>query len=104
VNTYNTPTVVRNYIQDHGFYVQDKWQPMRRLTLNLGLRVQKTNGWVPAVCQEQTIFIQARCFDRIDSVPCFLDVAPRFALVYDLAGDGKTALKRMLRFGLNVQF
>ena len=34
-------------------YVQDKWTATRKLTLNLGLRVQKTTGWVPALCQEQ---------------------------------------------------
>jgi hypothetical protein len=93
VNTYNTPNVVRNYIQDHGFYLQDKWRPRRHLTVNLGLRVQRTYGWAPAVCQQQTIFIEARCFDKVDGVPNFLDAAPRFALIYDMFGDGKTALK-----------
>lgn len=65
----------------------------RRLTLNLGLRLQRTYGWVPAVCQPATLFIAGQCFDKIDDVPDYLDLAPRFAMIYDLAGDGKTALK-----------
>jgi hypothetical protein len=93
VNTYNTPNIVRSYNQDHGFYVQDRWTATRKLTMNVGLRLQKSYGWVPAVCQVQTIFINAQCFDRIDGVPDWLDVAPRVGMVYDVTGDGKTAIK-----------
>ncbi len=93
VNTYNTPNVVENHTLDQSMYIQDRWQPSRRLTINAGLRLQKSRGWVPAGCQEQTIFIAAQCFDKIDNVPAWLDAAPRFGLVYDLFGDGKMALK-----------
>jgi hypothetical protein len=93
VNTYNTPNVVENHMLDQTVYIQDKWQVMRRLTVNAGLRVQKSAGWVPAGCQQETLFIAARCFDKVEDVPSWLDAAPRFGLVYDLFGDGKTALK-----------
>jgi hypothetical protein len=93
VNTYNTPTVTENYMLDQAVYIQDGWQVSPRLTLNLGLRFQKSNGWVPAGCQEQTLFIEAQCFDRVEGVPDWFDAAPRFGLVYDIFGDGKTALK-----------
>jgi carboxypeptidase family protein len=93
VNTYNTPTTVQAFVQDHGVFVQDNWQATRRLALNIGLRVQKTRGWVPPTCQAQTIFISGQCFSKIDDNPDWLDPAPRFALIYDLRGDGRTALK-----------
>ena len=93
VNTYNTPATVQAFVQDHGVFVQDNWQTTRRLALNFGLRMQKTLGWVPPACQEQTIFISGQCFSRIDDNPDWLDVAPRFAVIYDLRGDGRTALK-----------
>jgi hypothetical protein len=93
VNTYNTPVTTENYTLDQAVYIQDKWAPIKRLTLNLGLRAQKTFGWVPAGCQTATIFIAARCFDKVDGVPDWFDVAPRFGLVYDVFGDGRTAVK-----------
>jgi hypothetical protein len=93
VNAYNTPTVTENYTLDQAVYIQDKWAATKRLTMNIGLRLQHSNGWVPAGCQEQTIFVDARCFDRVEDVPDWLDLAPRFGLVYDIFGDGKTALK-----------
>ena len=103
VDTYNTPTTVQNYLQDHGFFVQDTWRPARRLTLNLGLRVQKTTGWVPASCQVETLFIAAQCFAEVSSVPDWLDVAPRSGLVYDVFGDGRTAVKVAVnRYNLGI--
>jgi hypothetical protein len=93
VNTYNTPAFVQAFIQDHGAFIQDNWRASRRLTLNLGFRVQKTDAWVPPTCQEETVFIAAQCFAKIDNIPAWLDVAPRFAAIYDVSGDGRTALK-----------
>ncbi|MGD9630858.1 MAG: carboxypeptidase regulatory-like domain-containing protein [Pyrinomonadaceae bacterium] len=62
-----------------GIYFQDKWQPTRRLTLNLGIRAEK------------------------EAVPSFNDFpgiefgwgdkfAPRIGVAYDLTGDGKTKI------------
>ncbi|MBM3772561.1 MAG: TonB-dependent receptor [Acidimicrobiia bacterium] len=93
VNTYNTPNEVENHLLDQAIYIQDKWQANRRLTVNVGVRVQKSVGWVPAGCQAETIFIAARCFDKVDDIPKWLDASPRFSVIYDLFGDGKTALK-----------
>ncbi|MGE3513195.1 MAG: hypothetical protein AB7N65_30410, partial [Vicinamibacterales bacterium] len=93
VNTYNTPNVVENHLLDQAIYLQDKWQAGRRLTINAGVRVQKSIGWVPAGCQAETIFIAARCFDEVRDVPNWLNAAPRVGLIFDLFGDGKTALK-----------
>ena len=93
VNTYNTPNVVDNRLLDQSLYLQDKWQAGRRLTINMGVRIQKSVGWVPAGCQVETIFIAARCFDKVEDIPNWLNAAPRFGVVYDLFGDGKTALK-----------
>jgi hypothetical protein len=90
---YNSPYDYSAYFVDHAWYVQDKWAITRKLTLNLGLRLQKTNGWVPPVCQKQTIFVNAQCFDKIPNVPDWFDLAPRFAIVYDVFGNGKTAVK-----------
>jgi hypothetical protein len=93
VNTYNTParSIPENIQQ--GYFVQDKWVPLPKLTLNLGLRLDTNYGWSRALCQEATPFIEARCFDEIKGVPDFTSLNPRFSMIYDLAGDGRTALK-----------
>lgn len=93
VNTYNTPVSSVTLDREQGLYIQDKWRPTRKLTLNLGLRYETNYGWMPATCQEQTQFIAAQCFDAINGAPDWKAVNPRFSAVYDLAGDGRTALK-----------
>ena len=97
VRTYNTPTgsVWTNFEND--IYVQDKWRAMRRLTVNLGLRyehdTERVNDGVSQICQKQTPYINAQCFPAINGVPNLNYFMPRFSAVYDLFGDGRTALK-----------
>ena len=93
VNMYNTParSIPENIQQ--GLYLQDKWRPSRKLTLNMGVRLDTNYGWQRAMCQEASPFIEARCFDKMSGVPDWKTVNPRFSAVYDIAGDGRTALK-----------
>lgn len=93
VNTYNTPVTILQDVFEHGWYVQDRWTPLRKLTVNAGLRVDRTTSRQAASCQEDTIFISGRCFDGIRDVPDWLDVAPRLAVIYDIFGDGRSAIK-----------
>jgi hypothetical protein len=93
VHTYNTPTdAIPENIQQ-GVYLQDKWTPARKLTLNLGVRLDTNVGWQRASCQPATQFIDKQCYAAIKNVPNWKVVNPRFSAIYDLAGDGKTALK-----------
>ena len=69
VNTYNTPVSSVTQDREQGLYIQDKWRPTRKLTLNLGLRYEANYGWMPETCQVQTEFIAARCFGAIDGAP-----------------------------------
>lgn len=63
-----------------GIFVQDKWQPTRRLTLNLGVRFEKENlptfNGIPSGVD----------FDWSDKI------APRLGFAYDLFGDAKTKI------------
>jgi hypothetical protein len=90
---YNTPVRAAQRQLDNALFIQDSWRASRKVTLNLGLRLQKSRGWIPEGCQAETIFIGEQCFGRIDNVPNWLDLSPRFGLVYDVFGDGRTALK-----------
>lgn len=93
VNTYNTParSIPENIQQ--GLYIQDKWRPGRKLTVNGGVRLDTNYGWMRALCQEKTPFVEARCFDTMSGIPDWKSVNPRLSVVYDIAGDGRTALK-----------
>ncbi len=63
---------------NQSLYIQDRWQPTSRLTLNLGLRMEKEdlpsfNGLAPPIN-----------FGFGDKL------SPRLGFAYDLTGDGKT--------------
>ena len=75
-----------------GVYAQDQWT-LKRSTLNLGLRYDYFNAFVPAQDLAAGPFVPARHYDQVDCVPCWKDINPRLAASYDLFGDGRTAVK-----------
>ena len=93
VNIYDTPTDYVQWTTDNGMYAQDKWRATRKLTINVGLRLQNTVGGEPGSCLPQTAFFDAQCFAAIKNVPNFTNVIPRSSVIYDIFGNGKTALK-----------
>jgi hypothetical protein len=97
VNTYSTPTGSDRNYREHALFVQDAWRPTRKLVLNFGLRFEDAFEWIndgeSPLCQQQTVFIAERCFGPVKGVPDLSGFAPRFSAIYDLFGDGRTALK-----------
>ena len=80
---------------DLGIFIQDQWR-LDRLTLNLGLRFDYWNGYVPEQTIPATAFLPAAHFDKVSDTPNFKDINPRMGVVYDLFGSGRTALKASL--------
>lgn len=94
VNTYNTPTTSVQRSRDHGVYLQDTWRPTNKLTLNLGLRFQTGYGWIDTpLCQTATPFIAGQCFEHPTGVPHWKNWVPRASAIYDVFGNGRTAVK-----------
>jgi hypothetical protein len=89
----NTPLFYSERLnRDLGVYIQDSWR-MDRLTLNVGLRWETVNAQVNAGKSGAGRFVPAREFDEIKDVPDWNDWAPRLSAIYDLFGNGRTAIK-----------
>jgi hypothetical protein len=94
VTAFNTPLEAPGIVEyDAGLFAQDSWT-LSRLTLNLGMRVE----WFAAGMEETSAaagrFAPARFFPAQHGlIKWGPDYAPRLSAVYDLFGDGRTALK-----------
>lgn len=76
-----------------GFFIQDSWKVHPRLTLNYGVRydLEFTAQFTPATTLNAAA---EKAFNVTEGYPRDLDnVAPRFALAWDLTGNGKTVVR-----------
>jgi hypothetical protein len=78
---------------DSGIYVQDKWTT-GRMTLSGGLRFDHFANSAPESVAGPTVLLPTRnlVFPATDGVS-FKDLTPKFGAVYDLTGNGTTAVK-----------
>ena len=89
---YNHPIHNRGDFLNLGFYAQDQWT-LDRVTLNLGVRLDTFDGWVPAQNTPATPYFDSIAFDKVEKVPDWADVSPRLGVAWDVFGTGKTAVK-----------
>jgi hypothetical protein len=92
IATTNAPVKGPNHGNYLGVYGQDSWTFSRRLTLNLGIRVEHDAARAPAQCHDAAPYAAAQCWPEIRLVT-FNSVAPRAHVAFDMMGDGKTVLK-----------
>jgi len=93
VAVFNLPYTQENQWYELGYFLQDSWTIRNRVTLNGGVRFEYINGHIPAQHKPAGIWVPAQDFPEITNVPNWFTVVPRLAIVFDVLGTGKTALK-----------
>jgi hypothetical protein len=104
--TDNGPVWSVNILKNHAFFFQDKFQVTSKLTLNYGLRFDQYQSSYPeqrfGLNGDQPCVDDTHCdvgpfavgtVTPARDVVTFNTVVPRVALIYDLFGNSKTALK-----------
>jgi outer membrane receptor protein involved in Fe transport len=118
IRLWNTPTDPKNLANIYGIFFQDSWQVGNRLTLNLGARWDKYTGILP---EQSNVNVAFDLFDagtlEADGTGPFIEPKDRpreevlnhskgvwrAGAVFDLTGDGRTALKaNYSRYALQV--
>ena len=97
VEVKNWPVWTREHVKaDIGVFVQDAWT-IKRLTVSPGVRLDHFNAQIDEQSSPAGRFAPARYFPERPNLPNWNDIAPRFGVIYDTFGNGKTAVK----FGVN---
>ena len=106
-STDNGPVSNVNVLTNHALFFQDKFQVMSKLTLSYGIRFDQynssypaqrfgLNGDQPCVVESADCNVGPFAIDMATpplDVVTFNTVVPRVALIYDLFGNSKTALR-----------
>jgi hypothetical protein len=106
VQLFNTPLQQKRAVMITSLYGQDTYS-YKRLTAVGGIRWERTEGWLPPQQDPASQYFPpgttvstafgnyqlTRTFGEVRDVPLWHNTGVRGSLIYDLRGDGKTALK-----------
>ena len=92
VTIFAFPTGTYNTSTENAVYVQDQWT-MRRLTLNMGLRYNEYDAYIPATTLPAGPWVPERSFPEVKHSPNWKNLSPRVGGAYDLFGTARTAVK-----------
>jgi hypothetical protein len=87
------PVFNRPRHNEAALFVQDTWT-LKRLTLSPGIRYDWFHPWIAAQDAPASIWVPIdRQFQEVDSLLAFKNWSPRFGGIYDVFGNGRTAIK-----------
>ncbi|MDE3260433.1 MAG: carboxypeptidase regulatory-like domain-containing protein [Acidobacteriota bacterium] len=102
----NTPTAVSDTRDANlHFFAQDTWQLNPRLTITAGMRVAHQYGWYNGadLAPDYPEFFLSGVSIQEKDIFTWTDFYPRFAVTYDLTGEGRTVVKASVsRYTHNV--
>ncbi len=77
------------------FFAQDTWQINPRLTITAGMRIAHQYGWYNSsdLAPEHPEFFLSGVSIQSKDIFTWTDFYPRFAVTYDLTGEGRTVVK-----------
>jgi hypothetical protein len=94
VYQFETPSQSSSGLAQYALYASDSWRVSQRLTLDLGLRFDRSRVFLPEqVHPAGTFNATPQRFAAVNSVVTWNVVAPRVWLIHDFTGDGKTVAK-----------
>jgi hypothetical protein len=89
-----TPSLSESGVWTMSAYAMDSWQLNAKMTVNLGLRVDRYQAFLPAQVHPASRFNPTpQMFAAADDLIHWNVVAPRIGVAHDLTGDGKTLAK-----------
>ena len=89
---YAVPAMQNTHVQIHSFYAQDQWT-MNKVTLAGAVRYDHTASVFPQQTVGPSVFVPTAIAIPEATGTRYNDVTPRVAIVYDILGNGRTALK-----------
>jgi len=89
---YNSPVEPENSVDYSAAFFQDRWSVNRRLTMDLGLRFDRYDTYIPEQTREAGQFVAAQTFAPIE-FSTWNSLSPRLHAAYDLSGNGRTVIK-----------
>ncbi len=97
--TVEQPNGELNRGRQYSLYAQDTWTFRNRMTVTGGIRWDWSKAWFPDQVRQESYWpelgpdFQEAIIPALENEPVWSNIVPRIGVVYDLFGDGRTALK-----------